>query len=40
MTEKEVLKAPKTFCLHEYSEAPECIVCERTMKPGRFYLTS
>ncbi len=40
MTEKEVLKAPKTFCLHEYGETPECIICGKLMKPGRFYITS
>ncbi len=38
MTEKEVLKGPKTFCLMQYDEAPACLGCDAEMKPGRFYL--
>ncbi len=38
MTEKEILKGPKTFCLLQYDEAPDCLGCDGSMKPGRFYL--
>ena len=39
MTEKEVLRGPKTFCLLQYDEAPACLGCDSEMKPGRFYLS-
>lgn len=38
MTEKEVLRDPKSYCLMQYDEAPACLGCDAEMKSARFYL--
>ena len=40
MTEKEVLRGPKTFCLNTEETPVVCLGCDNEMKYGRFYLTS
>ena len=40
MTEKEVLRGPKTFCLNGDEEPVICIGCDGEMQEGSFYLTS
>ncbi|MBQ2755619.1 MAG: hypothetical protein IJF27_02990 [Oscillospiraceae bacterium] len=38
MTEKEVLRGPKTFCLNSEEESVICLGCDAEMEKGSFYL--
>lgn len=40
MTEKEILRGPKTFCLNNEDAPVVCLGCDGEMKYGSFYLTS